>query len=335
MSKHQHIINNRRLCFGPRDELMAISPAKHKWWKDVWDQMLANTWTVNEVNVSEDGECYRKVLTDGERRAYDFALSFTSNLDGIQLHNLTNNVSRHITSPEVEMCITRQAFEEALHVQAYSQLVETVSNDPMSVYMRFEHDGMLAKKNDYMMAQSRILTGEATPAQFARAIVANMVLEGISFYGMFLVFYTLARNGKMIGSADMVKFINRDERTHLHLFKNMFWTMRQENPEVFDAQFYRDAEQIIRGGTEIEIDWSQYVIKDGVLGLSNPIVSSYIQHLANEIAKLIGMPDLYPGAKNPVPWVDKFAALGKEKEMTNFFEGKETSYSVGTLGDWD
>ncbi|WP_083266149.1 ribonucleotide-diphosphate reductase subunit beta [Burkholderia lata] len=60
-----------------------------------------------------------------------------------------------------------------------------------------------------------------------RSIVANVAPEGIYFYSAFLVFYALARNGKMIGSADSVKLIHRDERTHLDLFAKMHETMKQ------------------------------------------------------------------------------------------------------------
>ncbi|WP_196485233.1 ribonucleotide-diphosphate reductase subunit beta [Burkholderia anthina] len=330
MSNHAQIINDRRLAFGPRSDLMAISPAKHKWARDLWRKMKANNWDLHETDLTDDGPCYRNRLTEGERFAYDSALSFASNLDGIQLHNLAN-IEACITSPEVEMCIKRQMYEEALHVDAYSEMVETVSADPMSVYMRFERDGMLAAKNEHILRQARILAGEKTPAQFARSIVANVALEGIYFYSAFLVFYALARNGKMIGSADSVKLIHRDERTHLDLFAKMHETMKQERPELYDAQFYRDAELLLRDAVELESKWGAYITSKGVLGLTAPIVAGFLQERANECAKLIGMPELYPGVKTPVPWFVPFS----QGEEVNFFEGKVADYAVGTLTDWD
>lgn len=333
MSRSTEIINKRRLAFGERNELMAISPQKHRWARDMWKQMLANNWTASEVDLSDDGNCYRAKLTEGERFAFDSALSFVSNLDGIQLYNLTNNISKCITSPEVEMCIARQAYEEALHVDAYSQIVETVSSDPMEVYMRFESDGMLAAKNLHIMRQSNILAKNHTHEQFARAIVANIALEGIYFYAAFLVFYCFGRSGKMIGSSDMIKFINRDEITHMRLFTHMFWTHKTEEPWVYTPEFYEDAAAIIRDATELEVKWGQYIIQKGVPGLSNAIMEEYVQHLANERAALIGLQPLYPGVKNPLPWVEMFSDPGRNREK-NFFESKIIDYSVGTLG-WD
>jgi ribonucleoside-diphosphate reductase beta chain len=323
------IINERRLAFGPRSELMAISPAKHKWARDVWKQMLANNWGTHETDLTEDGPCFQRRLTEGEKFAYESALAFASNLDGFQLHSLAN-VEACITSPEVEMCIKRQMFEEALHVDAYSEMVETISSDPMSVYMRFERDGMLAAKNQHILEQNHILKGEQTPAQFARAIVANIALEGIYFYSAFLVFYALARNGKMTGSADSVKLIHRDERTHLGFFKKMHETFMAENPEVYDAQFWLDAEAILRGAVDLEAQWGGYIVSKGMLGLTPVIVRGFLETTANEHAVDIGLAPLYPDAKDPVPWFGPFS----RGEESNFFEAKVGDYAVGTL-DWD
>ena len=330
MTDHAQVINDRRLAFGPHSLLMAISPAKHKWARVMWKRMKANNWDLMETDLTEDGPCYRNKLTEGERFAYDSALAFASNLDGFQMHSLSN-IEACITSPEVEMCIKRQMYEEALHVDAYSEMVETISGDPMAVYMRFEKDGLLAAKNEHILKQSSILATERTPEQFARSIVANIALEGIYFYSAFLVFYALARNGKMTGSADSVKLIHRDERTHLDLFVHMHETQQQERPELYTPQFYKDAEFILREAVDLESKWGAYIVSKGVLGLTEPIMVGFLQDRANQCARMLGMPDLYPGVKTTCPWFVPFS----EGEHANFFEAKVSDYSVGTLGGWD
>ncbi|MGV2866406.1 ribonucleotide-diphosphate reductase subunit beta [Achromobacter sp. AGC39] len=333
MSNYAEIINARRLIEGPRNDLMAVSPMKHKWALEYWDLMLANNWTLHEVSLLADGPCYRNDLTEGERFAYDSALSFLSNLDGIQLGNLMNNIAQHITSPEVLMCITRQTYEEANHVMCYSALVETVSADPMAVYMRFERDGMLAKKNDSILRQSRILKETYSARAFALAVVGNVALEGIYFYSGFLNFYTLARRGKMVGSAEMIKFIQRDEVTHLHLFAQMFATLRVERPELFDAGFWADARELLRLAAEMEIEWGKYIIKGGVLGLTEKIVEDYIKALTNDRAALLGMDPIFPGVKDPCEWVKKFSSINGDER--NFFETKVLAYQSANSLAWE
>lgn len=328
-------VNDRRLILGPRDDLMAISPMKHTWARDVWKMMLANTWFPGEVDLTDDVICYRERLTEAERRAYDKALAFLSNLDGIQFHNINMNIAKHVTSPEVEMCLSRQAFEEALHVDSYSQMIEAVSLDPMSIYMTFERDGILAKKNEFILKQSQVLgLEEFTARGFALALVSNILLEGVYFFSGFLVFYLLAKQGKMLGSADMIRFIQRDEeQNHLTLFKHMLQTMQIENPEVFDDQFWRDAFAIYHESVQLEVTWAKYIFSGGVFGATDAMLENYIKSLGNKRAEYIDAPFLpYPGATNPYTWVEQFSAPNGVE--TNFFEGKPTAYQMGAL-DWE
>ena len=327
-------VNDRRLILGVRDDLMAISPMKHAWARDVWKMMLKNTWLPGEVSLTDDVICYREQLTEAERFAYDKALAFLSNLDGIQFHNINMNIAKHVTSPEVEMCLSRQAFEEALHVDSYSQMIEAISLDPMSIYMTFERDGILAQKNKFILEQSKVLgLKEFTARGFALALVSNILLEGVYFFSGFLVFYLLAKQGKMLGSADMIRFIQRDEeQNHLTLFKHMLETMRVENPNLFDEPFWHDALAIFDTSVRMEITWAKYIFSGGVFGATDEMLENYIKYLGNKRAEYIDAPFLpYPGATHPYAWIEKFSAPNGVE--SNFFETKPTAYQMGAL-DW-
>lgn len=326
-------VNNRRLILGPRSGIMAISPLKHAWARDLWKLMLSNTWFAAEIDLSRDVKDYKN-LTDAERRMYDKALAFLSNLDGIQFDNIVTNIGAQITSPEVSMLIARQAYEEALHVDAYNTLIEAISANPLDIYMTFARDKQLAEKNQYILEQSKILGSDPTARNFALAVVANIILEGIYFYSGFFAFYTLARTGKMLGSADMIRFIQRDEQmNHLTLFVKMFETMQQEHPEVFDDTLYADIQELFKNAVELEILWGKHIISGGVLGITDGIIEDYIKHLANERCAMIKISPIYPGVKNPVAWVDKFSSINNEE--SNFFESKVKSYAVGGTLGWD
>lgn len=333
MRNTTQITNERRIAFGPRDTLMNMARTKYKWAVEIYDRMEANTWFPKAVPLVDDRICYRESLTDRERNAYDKALAFVSNLDGIQFNNLIHNIGAHITAPEVSLAIARQASEEGVHVRSYQFMVEAVSMDPESVYMMFERDGVLARKNEFIMGQSEVLKGDPTPANFARAIVGNVILEGIYFYSAFLTFYVLARNNKMLGSADMIKYINRDEgETHLDLFTNMHHAFREENPELYDEQFRQDAIKLIKDAVTIEIEWGQYIIQGGFLGLTNEVVENFVKGLANKRSIALNLGVLYPGVLDAVPWFDDFSRPNGTR--TNFFEGKPVDYQSDGLS-WD
>lgn len=320
-------VNNRRLIQGPEDRVMCISPLKHKWAMDAFKKFRKNDWYPESIAMGDDVACYRNRLEEGERRVYDKALAFVSNLDGFQFANLITNIGAHITSPEVSMAISRQAYEEANHVTAYSLMAEAVSANPLEIYGMYESDPVLAAKNKLILEQNDELAGGFTPEKFALAIVGNICLEGIYFYSGFFGFYLLAKNGRMLKSADQIKYINRDEEAHLDFFVQMYWCLKTERPEIFTPEFYAKAERMVRDAVDLETAWGKHIISGGVLGATDTIVDNRIKWLANTRVEKLGWAPLYPGVVNPTPWVEKISAVNGVE--TNFFEGKPTDYQTG------
>ncbi|MDY7537543.1 ribonucleotide-diphosphate reductase subunit beta [Undibacterium sp. 5I1] len=328
------LINQRRLINGPKDKLMCVNPLKHKWAWEMLDTFEKNTWFPKSIAMGRDIQDYKERLDDAERNMFDKATAFLSNLDGIQFDNLITNIGSHITSPEVSMCIARQAYEEANHVRAYATIIEAVSLDPLKVYGMYETDDILAKKNAFIMAQSAALgEGEFTAEKFALAVIGNIVLEGIYFFSGFYAFYLLAKNGKMLGSADQIKYIERDELGHLELFIHMFHTLQVEEPQVFTPAFKEKALNIIRQAVELETAWGKHIISGGVLGATDAIITERIKYLANLRVARLGWEPLYPNVKNPTPWVEKISAINGVE--SNFFEARPTDYQAGGALEWD
>jgi ribonucleoside-diphosphate reductase beta chain len=322
-------VEQRRLICGPDNGLMCISPLKHTWARDMWETMRANEWSFKEIGMADDKKQYNgKDLSAAEKLMYNKSLAFLSNLDGIQFNNLTANIGKHITSPEVSMCISRQAFEEAGHVDAYSLMIEAITDNPADVYLAFENDPIMAAKNEHILVQSQIVGKDFTPRNFALAVVANICLEGIYFYSGFLAFYLLAKQGKMLNSADQIRYIQRDEETHLELFSRMYDTLKIENPEIFDGKFYEEVAALVHSAVMLESEWGAYIIRGGVLGVTPPISKQYIQSLADKRLARIGIAPMY-GTKDPIGWVDRFSRVRGEKG--NFFETKVKEYQVGSL----
>ena len=160
---------------------------------------------------------------------------------------------------------------------------------------------------------------------------ANQILEGIYFYSGFTFFYTLARSGKMLGSAQMIRFIQRDEITHLLIFQNMINTTKRERPELFTKELIDDVYEMFRQAVELEVAWGQYITEGQLLGLTDEIIDQYIKYLADQRLNAVGLEKLY-NVEHPIKWVDSFSKFNDQK--TNFFEGNVTNYSKGSL-DFD
>ena len=338
--KNIDIINSRKVINSVDDGLMQIHPLKHPWADEIFRTMLHNNWIPQEIPLNRDVDMWYndKTLTENERRIFKRSLAFVSNLDGLQTNNLVENIIRHITSPEICLALSRQIYEEALHVYSYSTMVETLRLDPEEIYGLYRKDHQLYKKNNYVLqsfsqiSDPHFKTGTFENDQhFLEACCSNIILEGIYFFNAFLSFYILHRNNKMQGSAEMIKFINRDEDMHLRLFTYIVNSIKQEQPELWTDSFQKRIIKNFVGACEHEITWGKSCIKEGILGLTPDDVTQYIQFVTDVRLKSIDLPK-YFNSNNPFLWIDEYTQ-GSMIEA-NFFESTVREYATGTL-NWD
>lgn len=321
-------VNDRKIFGGNPTSIFELNKIKYQWAYNLWKVMLANSWFPEEVNMTPDKRDYNGGLTPAEKLGYDRALSQLIFMDSLQTNNLIDNVNPYITSPEINLILVRQAFEEALHSQSYAVMVESISANTDEIYEMWRVDMQLRSKNDHIASVYEELAANPTDSTMLKAMFANQILEGIYFYAGFAFFYTLARSGKMLGSAQMIRFIQRDEVTHLLIFQNMINSLRKERPDLFTKNLEEEVIEMFRKAVEVESTWGDYITQGQILGLTSEIIHEYIQYLANERLRRVGLPILY-NAKHPIKWVDQFSSFNEQK--TNFFEGNVTNYAKGSI----
>jgi ribonucleoside-diphosphate reductase beta chain len=320
-------VNDRKVFGGDPTGIFELNNIKYQWAYNLWEVMLNNTWFPKEVDMTRDVNDYKN-LTENEKQAYDKALSQLIFMDSLQTNNLIDNVNPYVTSPEINLILVRQSFEEAVHSQSYAVMVDSISTNSEEIYELWRRDMMLKHKNDSIAAVYDQLSDTPTETNFIKACFANQILEGIYFYSGFAYIYTLARSGKMLGSAQMIRFIQRDEVTHLVLFQNLINTLKRERPDLFTKELEDDVYEMFKEAVQLEVDWGKYITQGQILGLTDDIVEQYIQYLADDRLKNVGMEPLY-NVVNPIKWVDDFSKFNDQK--TNFFEGTVANYSKGSL----
>jgi ribonucleoside-diphosphate reductase beta chain len=320
-------VNDRKVFGGDPTGNIELNNIKYQWAYNLWEMMLNNTWFPKEVDMTRDVNDYKNI-TESEKTAYDKALSQLIFMDSLQTNNLIDNVNPYVTSPEVNLILVRQSFEEALHSQSYAVMVDSISTNSEEIYDLWRRDMMLKHKNDAIAAVYEQLSQNPTETNFIKACFANQILEGIYFYSGFAYIYTLARSGKMLGSAQMIRFIQRDEVTHLVLFQNLINTLKRERPDLFTSKLEEEVYDMFKKAVDLEVSWGQYITQGQILGLTDDIVEQYIQYLADDRLTNVGMKPLY-NVENPIKWVDDFSKFNDQK--TNFFEGTVANYSKGSL----
>jgi len=319
--------SQRKIFGGNPTGIFELNDIKYQWAYNLWEMMLNNTWFPKEVDMTQDISDYKR-LTDTEKVAYDKVLAQLIFMDSLQTNNLIDNVNPFITSPEINLVLVRQSFEEALHSQSYAVMVDSISQNSDEIYQLWRTDMMLKSKNDAIAKVYEELSSNPSDTAMLKAMFANQILEGIYFYSGFTYLYTLARSGKMLGSAQMIRFIQRDEVTHLVLFQNMINATKKERPELFTPELIEEVYGMFKSAVKLESDWGKYITQGQILGLTDNIIEQYIQYLADDRLKAVGLKPLY-NVTHPIKWVDNFSKFNDQK--TNFFEGNVTNYSKGSL----
>jgi ribonucleoside-diphosphate reductase beta chain len=321
-------------------DLNQLVPFKYEWaWKKYLDA-CANHWMPQEVNMAADVATWKgTMLSEDERRIIKRNLGFFSTADSLVANNLVLAVYRHLTNPEARQYLLRQAFEEALHTHAYQYIIESLGMDETEVFNMYREIPAVHDKAAFELQFTRELcdpnfkTGtHATDQRFLRNLIGFYVLmEGIFFYVGFVQMLSFGRRNMMTGASEQFQYILRDESMHLNFGIDVINTIKAENPGLWTETFQNEIIELMKQAVDLEYRYAVDTMPRGVLGLNAGMFKDYIQFVANRRCQQIGLPEQWPGAVNPFPWMSEVLDLKKEK---NFFETRVTEYQSGGALQW-
>lgn len=338
----QRIQVDQKRMINCRADLNQLVPFKYDW---AWQKYLdgcANHWMPQEINMTADVALWKNAegLSDDERRIVMRSLGYFSTADSLVANNLVLAIYRLITNPECRQYILRQAFEEAIHTHAYQYCVESLGMDEGEVFNMYREIPSIAKKAAWSIKHTHALgnpqfqTGTPeTDQELLRNLIAfYAVTEGIFFYCGFTQILSMGRRNKMTGVAEQFQYILRDESMHLNFGIDMINQIKLENPHLWTPEFQQEVIQMVLEGTQLEVEFAKESMPRGVLGMNAAMMEEYLHFIANRRLAQMGLPEQFPGVKNPFPWMSEIMDLRKEK---NFFETRVIEYQTGGALSWD
>ena len=333
-------INKRRIINGEDADVIQLYPIRHKFAWDAYNAGNANHWLPTEISMQKDFEQWHApgFLTADEKSAFETVLGFFSTADSIAANNIVLAAYRHITSPECRMYLLRQGFEEAVHTHAYQYIVESLQLDESRIFNMYREVESIYNKDNFILTFNEGIfnpnyktgTLEADQKFVENIIVFSLIMEGIFFYSAFAVVLGFKRQNKMVGSAEQIEYIMRDESQHLNFGINLVNGIKEEQPEVWTPEFQAKMIDLVKRGTELECEFAATAFPKGIFGMNAESFRQYIQYIADRRLETIGLPAQY-NSVNPFPWMSETIDLSKEK---NFFETRVTEYKTGGALQW-
>jgi ribonucleoside-diphosphate reductase beta chain len=316
---------------------LTLRPMKYPAFYEQYRNAIKNTWTVEEVDLFSDIPDLNQRLTPAERHLINRLVAFFATGDSIVANNLVLNLYKHINSPEARMYLSRQLYEEAVHVQFYLTMLDTYIPDHAeraAAFAAVDNIPSIQKKAQFCFRwidSINELQEIRTPDQ-KRAFLLNLAcfaacIEGLFFFAAFAYVYFLRSKGLLNGLAAGTNWVFRDESMHINFAFEVIHTVRAENPELFDAQFEKQVVAMLEEAVDCEIAFAEDLLGQGVAGLSLSDMRAYLESVADQRLQAFGIAKRY-GSRNPF----SFMELQDVQELTNFFERRVSAYQVAVSG---
>jgi ribonucleoside-diphosphate reductase beta chain len=315
---------------------LTLRPMRYPAFYERYRDAIKNTWTVEEVDLHSDVTDLAK-LSPGEQHMIGRLVAFFATGDSIVANNLVLTLYKHINSPEARLYLSRQLFEEAVHVQFYLTLLDTYLPDPderAAAFAAVENIPSIREKARFCFRWMDSVEDIAQLSSKAdrRRFLLNLIcfaacIEGLFFYGAFAYVYWFRSRGLLHGLATGTNWVFRDETMHMDFAFSVVDTVRAEEPDLFDAALEDEVKAMLREAVEAELQFGRDLCGDGLPGMNAESMRQYLECVADQRLIRLGMAPVH-GAKNPF----SFMELQNVQELTNFFERRPSAYQVAVEG---
>ncbi|MFZ9886314.1 MAG: ribonucleotide-diphosphate reductase subunit beta [Myxococcota bacterium] len=317
---------------------LTLRPMRYPVFFDMYRDAIKNTWTVEEVDFSTDTGDLTTKMSPAERHLIQRLVAFFATGDSIVANNLVLNLYRHLNAPEARLYLSRQLYEEALHVQFYLTLLDTYLPDHderNAAFRAIDTIPSIQKKAAFCFKwidSIQHLDRLDTRAQ-RRQFLLNLIcfaacIEGLFFFAAFAYVYFLRSRGLLHGLAAGTNWVFRDESGHMGFAFEVVDTVRREEPDLFDADLEAQIHEMIAEAIDCELAFAEDLLGGGISGLSLKEMQQYLEYVADQRLVRLGCQRRYH-QKNPF----SFMELQDVQELANFFERRVSAYQVGVSGD--
>ncbi len=317
---------------------LTLRPMAYPQFYDMFRDGIKNTWTVEEVDFSTDLVDLKQRLTGAEIHLIQRLVAFFATGDSIVSNNLVLNLYKHVNSPEARLYLSRQLFEEAVHVQFYLTLLDNYVPDPQEradAFAAVENIPSISKKADFCMKWMDSIQelDQLETAEHRRQFLLNLIcfaacIEGMFFFAAFAYVYFLRSKGLLHGLASGTNWVFRDESAHLEFAFEVVNVVRRQEPDLWDAQLEREIVTMMEEAIDAEAQFADDLLSGGVAGLSVKDMRSYLGYVADSRLQRLGIEPHFK-TKNPFGFME----LQDVQELTNFFERRVSAYQTAVPGE--
>ena len=320
------------------EDRTTYKPFQYPWAYEAYKTQHSMHWIPDEITFEEDKRDWDKKLSPEEKSFLTQIFRFFTQGDIDVANAYIENFMPVFKHPELRMMMLSFGAMEAIHIDAYSQLMDTVGMED-SEYSAFMSYTEMANKHNYIQSAGALLATEhgredwEVRCRAKQIAVFSAFTEGLQLFSSFVMLLNFPRHGKMKGMGKVIEWSVRDETLHVESMIKLFQEIINEYPEIWTDEFKGELYQVCRDMVELEDAFIDLAFNEHDMeGLTADEVKLFIRHIADRRLLQLGLKPNYGVKENPLPWYDEMLSAVTH---TNFFENRVTEYSKGTLqGNW-
>ena len=284
----------------------------------LYKKAVSSFWTVDEIDLSKDLNDWEK-LNDNERHFIKNILGFFAGSDGIIMENLAMRFINEVDIPEAKAFYSYQIFNESIHSETYSLLIDTYIKDNSEkekIFNSINTVSSVAKKAEW--AYKWI---ENKEVNFSTRLIAFAIVEGIFFSGSFCAIYWLKKRGLMPGLTFSNELISKDEGMHCEFAILMYNTIAERINENIIQEIFKEA-------VLIEKEFITESIQCNMIGMNSELMKQYIEFVSDRLLVQLGYNKIW-NSENPFDFMEMISLRPK----SNFFEVRVGEYAKAKISE--
>jgi ribonucleoside-diphosphate reductase beta chain len=309
------------------NEQVARKPNLYPWTDDYIHAITSSPWTVNEFNFQSDFDQFKTELSDQERQVVVRTLSAIGQIE-IAVKDFWANLGRNLRHPAIKDLGYVMAYTEVIHNQAYERLLEVLGLE--DVFAENLKEDVVRNRVNYLRKHAQRVYEDDRKQYIYSIILFTLFVENVSLFSQFytILWFNRWREGVRVlkDTAQQVQYTKNEETLHAQVGMKIINTLRQEYPELFDAELITRIQEECLEAYKAESKLIDWMIGDfSGQNISADILKTFIANRLQDSLEAIGISSPLNMPRIPeTTWMDE-EVFGTNK--TDHFHKNSVDYS--------
>lgn len=309
------------------EEQIARKPDHYPWTEDFMRAIWNQPWNDSEFSFQTDKNDFKVKLNDEEREIVVRTLSAIAQIE-VAVKTFWAKLGDNLPHPSIRDLGYAMANTEVIHNKAYERLLEELEVEEV-FEKNLELEWMEGRVN-YLRKYTHRFYKDSKKQFIYALILFTLFVENVSLFSQFYTISWFGRKKLLKDTNVQILYTSREEILHALIGIKLIKQIREEHPELFDAELeekvIHEAQEAFKAESKI-IDWMVNGKQSEFL--SADILKEFIKDRINESMLEIGYPKVFDVDDEVIQktlWFDERIEGATQKD---FFDGKPTEYSEG------